>query len=135
MAEKQKVLWFQENRYVDRVKMPVELGKYLVHKDLTWKWQRMRELCFQAKGIGSGLYMVIDSRWSLPITPYKELVPESTLAKLTDEFEEFHSSFNDTKEISEIEKRKANIEDLLIISILVAVVGLVFFFLVTGKLF
>lgn len=135
MAEKQKTLWIQENRNIDRVNIPVEFGKNLTNMELNWRWQRIRELCYPVKGIGGGLHMVIDSRWSLPITPYPEVVDEDKLALLTDEDEIFHSSFNDTKEMSEKERRKADTGDRLVVALMIVLAGLTFFFLMTGKIF
>lgn len=136
MAESQKVLFIQEQRNIDRIKMPVcGNGQYLIDEKATLKWQRIRELCYPIKGVGSGLHMIIDSRWSLPVSPYEWILDSEVIDKLTDEDEIFYTSFNDTKTMSERERRRDNLNDMLVLAVVLAVGGLIFFFLMTGKIF
>jgi hypothetical protein len=56
----QKVLWFKEDRSIDRTRIKVYQGKYLKLEEESMAWERLRELCYPISELGSGLHMIID---------------------------------------------------------------------------
>lgn len=140
MAEKQIVIAINEKRNIDRVKMPVLFGKYLAQDEQKMRWQRIREFCSPVVDISplvefkKQLHIVIDSRWRLPISPYKFIVPYAVLNQITDQTEVFRGAFNSTKEMSERDKRRANQGDLLGVALITIILGFVVFLLLTSNI-
>lgn len=133
-VKNQRVIHIMENRLVDICEMPSPDGVTIGLPDDKKAWHGLREYCYGIKGLDMNhLYTVVDDRWHLPVSPYKTLIHPDELAKLTDFRSIFRSSFNNTKEITEKEKKKLDLASKLGTILLVAVVALVIFGFATAK--
>jgi len=123
--EKQNVIRLKTNGHLACESISVS-GPFIMKVDELVAWQRLREFCLPIEGFKSPftLWMPVDDRSSLPLSPYS-LVDKETMKKLTNPDIMAAEAHAHMLSQNEMEKHKAWANDMLSYSILALVFAIV----------
>jgi hypothetical protein len=135
--EKQAVLRFRENRFCERVSIPVDREKFikLEQKDMAMSWRRLREYCAPVAGLDmKNLHIVLDDRWQLPVSPYKNLINQTVLDGMLNSDDLLLTSLHDTDELTTKQKFKIQIHDKLALALIFSILFVFLYALMTSNI-